>query len=141
MLIYLSVIFQFYFWYFYQKFTKIKKIKRKKVCTIGKLLNPKTDYVFKRIFGHIGNEEITKDLLQSILDIKINSITVDHNTILEKDILDEKIGILDIKAVLNNNINCDIEVQVVDRHNIEKRLYSICLDRWPGNLYNWVVKV
>ena len=122
MLIYLSVIFQFYFWYFYQNFIKSKIKKQKEECAIGKLLNPKTDYVFKRIFGHIGNEEITKDLLQSILDIKINSITVDHNTILEKDILDEKIGILDIKAVLNNNINCDIEVQVVDRHNIEKRL-------------------
>ena len=27
------------------------------------LLNPKLDYVFKRIFGYTGNEEITFDLL------------------------------------------------------------------------------
>ena len=32
-------------------------------------------------------------------------------------------GILDIKAKLNGgNVNCDIEMQVVDRKNIEKRI-------------------
>ena len=36
--------------------------------------------------------------------------------------LDDKLGILDIKARLNNKINCDIEMQVVDKKNIEKRL-------------------
>ena len=28
---------------------------------IRELLDPKIDYVFKRIFGHKGNEEITKN--------------------------------------------------------------------------------
>ena len=36
--------------------------------------------------------------------------------------LDEKVGILDIKAKIDNSINCDIEMQIVDRKNIEKRL-------------------
>ena len=36
-----------------------------------KLLNPKLDYVFKRIFGYVGNEEITENLLNSILENKI----------------------------------------------------------------------
>ena len=36
--------------------------------------------------------------------------------------LDDKIGILDIKAKLNNNVNCNIELQVVDNKNIEKRI-------------------
>ena len=31
-------------------------------------------------------------------------------------------GILDIKATLNNDINCDIEMQIVDKKNIEKRI-------------------
>ena len=86
------------------------------------LLNPKSDYVFKRIFGHTGNEEITKGLLRAITKENIEKIELDCNPITEKDLLDDKVGILDIKATLNNNINCDIEMQIVDKKNIEKRI-------------------
>ena len=90
---------------------------------IAKLLDPKNDYVFKRIFGHTGNEEITKGLLQSIIPDKIDKIELDSNPITEKDLLDDKVGILDIKAKLNGgNVNCDIEMQVVDQKDIEKRI-------------------
>ena len=41
---------------------------------------------------------------------------------MEKDLLDDKVGILDIKAKIDNKINCDIELQVVDKKNIEKRI-------------------
>ena len=89
---------------------------------IAKLLNPKIDYVFKRIFGHVGNEDITTELISSIIRRKVSDLKIDNNPILEKDMLDDKIGILDIKAKIDNNINCDIEMQVVDRRNIEKRI-------------------
>ena len=89
---------------------------------IADLLDPKSDYVFKRIFGHVGNEEITKSLLRAITNEDIKEIELDKNPITEKDLLDDKIGILDIKAKLNNNVNCDIEMQVADRKNIEKRI-------------------
>ncbi len=87
-----------------------------------KLLNPKLDYVFKRIFGYVGNEEITENLLNSILENKISKIELDKNPILEKDLLNDKIGILDIKAKADNNVNINIEMQIVDKKNIEKRL-------------------
>ena len=96
-----------------------KNIKEQEV---NNLLNPKLDYVFKRIFGHTGNEEITKGLLSAIIKEQINEITLDCNPITEKDLLDDKVGILDIKAKLNNNINCNVEMQIVDHKNIEKRL-------------------
>ena len=89
---------------------------------IENLLDIKNDYVFKRLFGHVGNEDITKDLLKSITNEKITEIELDCNTITEKDMFDDKVGILDIKAKLNGNINCDIEMQVVDRKNVEKRI-------------------
>jgi predicted transposase/invertase (TIGR01784 family) len=93
------------------------------VINIAELLDPKNDYVFKRIFGHTGNEEITKGLLQSIIPDKIDKIELDSNPITEKDLLDDKVGILDIKAKLNDgNVNCDIEMQVVDQKDIEKRI-------------------
>ena len=53
--------------------------------TIGKLLNPKSDYVFKRIFGHVGNEEITKCLLEAILEKEVTDVELDNNKILEKN--------------------------------------------------------
>ena len=89
---------------------------------IGKLLDPKIDYVFKRIFGHVGNEDITASLISSIINKKVSDIELDSNPILEKDLMDDKIGILDIRAKIDNSINCDIELQVVDRKNIKKRI-------------------
>mgnify|MGYP000902117867 CR=1 FL=1 len=36
------------------------------------------DYAFKRVFGKNGNESILKDLLESILNIEIKSITIQN---------------------------------------------------------------
>lgn len=102
---------------------------------ISKLLDPKIDYVFKRIFGYIGNEEITKGLISSIIQKEISNIELDNNPILEKDLLDDKVGILDIRAKIENKINCNIEMQIVDRKNIEKRI----LYYW-SKLYNMNIK-
>ena len=99
-------------------------------------MNPKIDYVFKRIFGYVGNEDITASLLSSILKTQISNLQLDSNPILEKDLLDDKVGILDIKAKLDNNINCNIEMQVVDRKNIEKRI----LYYW-SKMYNKSISV
>ena len=100
------------------KFKKLKLNNRKKECIIAKLLNPKNDYVFKRIFGQIGNEDITASLISAIIDKKITNVKLDNNTILEKDLFDDKVGVLDIKAKIDNCINCDIEMQVVDKNDI-----------------------
>ena len=78
--------------------------------------------MFKRIFGHIGNEDITASLISSIVKKQITNVKLDNNTILEKDLFDDKVGILDIRAKIDNNINCNIEMQLVDKKNIEKRI-------------------
>ena len=86
------------------------------------LLNPKNDYVFKRIFGYVGNENITKQMLSAIIKTPIENIKLNPSTILEKDLLNDKVGIVDIYAKLNNKIDVDIEMQVVNQKNVEKRL-------------------
>ena len=102
-----------------------------------KLLNPKIDYTFKRIFGFIGNEEITKGLISSIIDdIEIKEITLDCKEILERDLQDVKLGILDIKAILDNKVQCNIEMQMVDQSNIEERI----LYYW-SKMYSQTVKI
>ena len=119
------------------KFQNLKKInKRKEEWNIENLLNPKIDYVFKRIFGYQGNEEITTAFLSSILNKEISNLELNCNPILEKDLLDDKVGILDIKAKIDNNINCNIEMQVIDKKNIEKRI----LFYW-SKMYNKSISV
>ena len=91
--------------------------------TIRDLLKPTNDYVFKRLFGYVGNEDITKGLLSAILtDVEISYINLDCKEILEQDLMSDKFGILDIKAILNNNIQCNIEMQIIDNRDIENRL-------------------
>ena len=91
--------------------------------SIKKLLNPKNDYVFRRIFGYVGNEEITKGLISSIIeDIEITNIKLDLREITPEDLKDEKFGILDIRAEINNTIQTNIEMQMVDKKDIENRI-------------------
>lgn len=65
----------------------------------------------------------------------ITKIELDNATITEKELLDDKVGILDIKADLNENVQCDIEMQVVNQSNIVERL----LFYW-GKLYTKTIK-
>ena len=87
-----------------------------------KLLNLTNDYIFKRTFGYEESKEVTKVFLRDILQDNINYIELNNQTITEKELMDDKVGIMDIKAVLNENIQCDVEMQVVNKHNIEKRI-------------------
>ena len=77
------------------------------------------DYVFKRVFGKKGNENILKDLLEAILDIKIEKVEV-QNPEIPKEAIEDKLSVLDIKAELNKNTIVDIEMQHVSRMKFDK---------------------
>ena len=85
-------------------------------------MSPTNDYIFHRIFGHVGNEEITKGLIGTIINQDIKNIKIDETPITEQNIRDDKIGILDIKARLDDDILCDVEMQVAKKDSIEKRI-------------------
>ena len=102
-----------------QEKTKNEKVKKD-------LLNPQNDYVFKRIFGHQGNESIAKSFISAVLNQNITDVVLESDSCLPKDMLDDKVGILDIKVKIDNHINCDVEMQVVDKKNIEKRILFYC---------------
>lgn len=90
------------------------------------------DYIFKRIFSKKGNESILKDFLIGILEIPIQEVEVEAEVSLEKQLEENKLGRLDIVAILNNNTIINIEVQMLNMHNfIERSLYY-----WSGNYYN-----
>ncbi len=86
------------------------------------LLKLTNDYIFKRTFGYVGDEPVTSIFLRDIFQTKVSNVKLDNTTITEKEIITDKVGIMDIKAVVNNNIQCDIEMQVVSQSDIEKRI-------------------
>lgn len=94
----------------------------------------KNDYTFKRVFGFTGNENITKGLLNAILDEEVQEVRIDCDKILERDIYNDKLGILDIRAKINDNIDCNIEIQVADSKNIEKRILYYISKIYSQNL-------
>lgn len=76
------------------------------------LLNLTNDYVFKRIFGYKGNEDITRAFIQAITLVRYENISLGYTSVLEKELENNKVGILDIRAVVDEYTNIDIEMQV-----------------------------
>lgn len=90
------------------------------------------DFIFKTVFGKKENESLLIDLLNGILNININKIKVKAEVDLERDLIDNKEGILDIAAVIDEGITVDIEMQMQDQYNMTERT----LFYWSGLYYN-----
>ena len=45
-----------------------------------RIITPKDDDCFKHIFGKVGNEDITKEFLNLIIDSEITEIDLSYNT-------------------------------------------------------------
>lgn len=88
---------------------------------MNEILTLKTDFIFKMIFSREQNKSILKDFLESILKIELKEIEVKRDATLEKISKEDKAGILDLKATLNNDKIVEIEMQIENEYNIEKR--------------------
>ena len=71
------------------------------------LLKPKIDVVFHSLFRK-GNERITKALITSIINEKIEKVELDKDRYVVGEYPEEKLGIVDMKAELDNGTICDI---------------------------------
>ena len=71
-----------------------------------------SDYVFKRIFGYQGNETITKSFISAVLNQNITEVILENSTTIPKDMWDDKVGILDVKAKIDNKRNRKIYYKV-----------------------------
>ena len=94
-------------------------------------LTPKNDVIFKRIFGKKGNEEILKSFLESMLDVKITDLTLDHNTEILPETVTGKLARVDVLTRLSDGTLVDIEIQSEEGGYKEKR----CLQYW-SRLYS-----
>ena len=100
-----------------------------------KKLKPTNDYVFKKIFGSIDSEDITRKFIKCATGLEFEDINLDTTPILEKDLIDKKIGILDVKVVADKINNIDIEMQVVKSEHIAERI----LFYW-SKMYNKTIR-
>ena len=86
-----------------------------------KNLNLTNDFVFKKVFGKKGNESILKDLLEAILKIKIKKIELQAEVELERELIDDKTGVLDVEATIDDNTIIDVEMQMRNQYNMKER--------------------
>ena len=84
-------------------------------------LSVKNDIIFKELFSKKGNERFLKDFLTWLLKRKIKKIEIIKDASLTKKIASEKLGIIDIKATLDDEMIVDIEMQMSRYKNMEER--------------------
>ena len=91
------------------------------------LLNPKIDFVFKKIFGSEEHPEILISFLNAVLKPKKPIVSVEiKNSDLEKEYIEDKFSRLDVKALTSNKEIINIEIQLKNEYNMIQR-----------NLYYW----
>ncbi|NQZ09492.1 MAG: Rpn family recombination-promoting nuclease/putative transposase [Algicola sp.] len=86
-------------------------------------IDPTVDCVFKAILGMEGNEDLLVHFLNCILmpAIPIVSVTI-INPYNERTFTDDKLSIVDIKAIDESGIKYQVEVQMATPHSLPKRM-------------------
>jgi predicted transposase/invertase (TIGR01784 family) len=87
-----------------------------------KPLSATNDFVFRKIFGE--NLNVLKDFLNAVLDLPAedykNLTVVDPN--LDREYIEDKLGVLDVKVTTGSGKVVDIEVQVRQQRSIWNRM-------------------
>ena len=102
-------------------------------------IKPLNDFVFKKLFG----EEDSKDNLMALLNAilskkdkdKLVTLEIINNKELTKEMIDDKTGILDVRGITADGMQLDIEVQLTNQNNMDKRTIWY----W-GKLFNEGIK-
>ena len=89
------------------------------------LLNPKIDFVFKKIFGSEEHPGVLIAFLNAVLKTKVPIVDVEiKNTDIEKAHIEDKFSRLDVKAKTSNKEIINIEIQLKNEYNmIQRSLY------------------
>lgn len=88
----------------------------------GNLLDIKTDYIFKQVFGREQNKSVLISFLNAVLGGKPQVSDVElQNTDIAKIVKEGKSVRLDVKAKISETEFVDIEIQCRDTHDIPER--------------------
>lgn len=92
-------------------------------ATLKRIMTPKNDLIFKKLFGTVGRENIVKDFLEAILEVEIESLELGKETIILPEELNERTGVLDVKVTLKDGTSIDIEMQNAQNYFVVKRAH------------------
>jgi predicted transposase/invertase (TIGR01784 family) len=109
---------------------------------LGRHLDPKSDLVFKKVFGTEGNKDIVIDFLNDVLNKKgkekIREISF-FNTTQHPTLVDKKQSFIDILCIDEAGTNYIVEMQVAKMGDFEKRAqyyaakaYTLQADKGDG---------
>jgi predicted transposase/invertase (TIGR01784 family) len=88
-------------------------------------LNPLNDYIFQKLLGEKGDEEQLLSFLNAVLERtdkdKLITVEILTSKILTAEIIGDKMSILDIVAKTDNDTRVNIEVQLRNYGNMDKR--------------------
>ena len=101
-------------------------------------LKVKNDFIFQKIFGQSEHKEILISFLNAVLELddekKLKDIEIINNTKLTKENINDKLGILDIRAKSVSGEQFNIEVQLINQYNMDKRTLFYWSKLYTGQL-------
>ena len=98
-------------------------------------IDPTIDCVFKKILAAVGHEKLLIDFLNAILKpLSLITQIVVNNPYCEKDYLEDKLSIVDIRALDENGNTYQIEVQVATPEYLANRMLHNWGDIYQGQL-------
>ena len=98
-------------------------------------INPRVDLAFKKIFGTEGNKDLLISLINSIVgeEDQVVDITL-LNPYNQKNFKNDKLSILDIKAEGSDGKKFNIEIQITDEADYDKRALYYCAKLYGDQL-------
>jgi len=91
---------------------------------LPELLSPKVDVIFKLLFGDERYKDLTINFISAVLGYKDGELEniFFYDTHLKRESIDDKLGILDVKAKLSNGNIIDIEMQAHSVPDVRGRI-------------------
>ncbi|MDR2923724.1 MAG: Rpn family recombination-promoting nuclease/putative transposase, partial [Treponema sp.] len=88
-------------------------------------LNPLNDYLFLKIMGEKGDEVQLLGFINAVLhrtgENRFCSVEIIENKTFTPEVIGDKSSVLDVRAVLHDNTRTNIEVQLRNQHNMDRR--------------------
>ena len=99
----------------------------------GKLLKPKLDVVFHALFRE-DNKELLGALTSDILREEVKIKTTDKNRYVDIEEANDKLGVMDLRAELEDGAYCIIEIQLKQHKNEAERILYYWADAYSRQI-------
>ncbi len=102
-------------------------------------INPRVDFAFKKLFGSEENKDLLMDLINSVVSEpdKVKDIEI-KNPYNAKNFRNDKLSILDIKALDSNGKWFNIEMQIMDQEYFDMRALYYWAKVYTGQLISGI---